>query len=74
MKRWIGGMGMLFGILTMALEIYGLKVLQALERTSGTWRINAWGYATEAPCAVALTVTVLVIVVSAVLFFGGEEK
>ena len=73
MKKTVGGVGTVVGLLVLALEIYGLKVLQALEMAHGQWRTNVWSYALEAPCAVALVLTVVVIVVSAVWWHGGEQ-
>ena len=68
MKRFIGAIGIILGGLFLSLEIYMLKVIQSLEMIHGEWRTNAWGYAGESPCTIALILTVAVIIFSFVTF------
>jgi len=73
MRRNTGAIGMILSVLFLSLEIYGLKVLQALEKTSGAWWTSAWRYACEAPCAVALVLTSAVLLFSLYLFLTGGK-
>ena len=72
MKRSIGAFGIICGMLFLSIEIYGFKVLQALEKIHGQWWTDAWGYAFEPPCAVALVLTIGVTVFSFYLFLTGK--
>lgn len=74
MKRNIGFMGLIMGSLSLALEIYAFKFLQALEMANGKWYTNAWMYATEPQCAIALLVTVVVILVSLWGILATDKK
>ncbi len=73
MKRVAGFIGIILGILFLSIEIYSLRVLQALEKVHGEWRTNAWSYASEAPCAVALILTIGVIFFSLYLFLTAKD-
>ena len=67
MKRLIGSLGVLFGTLVLSLQLYGLKWIQSLEKMHGEWWYDVWMYATEPPCAIALLLTVAVLIVSAAI-------
>ncbi len=73
MKKFVGAIGIICGILFLSIEIYSLRVLQALERISGSWRINVWMYACEPPCTVALILTVGVVLFSIYLFYKKDD-
>lgn len=74
MKRTIGAVGMILGVLCLSLEVYGLRILQALDRAHGEWYTSAWRYAGEPTSAAALILTAAVVLFSAVLFFAGKDE
>ncbi|BAL00710.1 hypothetical protein OBV_35110 [Oscillibacter valericigenes Sjm18-20] len=57
----------------MSLEIYMFKVIQSLEKIHGEWLTNAWDYAGESPCTIALILTVSVIIFSLVIFYTKKD-
>lgn len=73
MKKVVGALGIIFGILFLSIEIYGFRVLQALEKLDGNWMTSAWSYAYEPPCAAALVLTVGVILFSLYLFLAKND-
>lgn len=73
MKKFTGAIGMILGGLFLSLEIYMLKVIQSLEMIHGSWRTNAWSYACESPCTIALILTVSVIIFSLVIFYTKKD-
>lgn len=74
MKKSIGAIGLLLGVLVFSLELYGLKLVQSLEMVHGVWARNVWHYATEAPCTVALVLTAAEIVCSVVVLLTGKNE
>lgn len=73
MKKAVGALGIIFGILFLSIEIYGFRVLQTLEKLDGNWMTRAWSYAHEPPCAAALALTVGVILFSLYLFLAKND-
>lgn len=73
-KKSVGLMGMIFGGLFLSLELYLLKGIQLIEKSSGSWYEDVWVYAGQFPINVALLVTVAVILVSALVFFMAKEE
>ena len=73
MKKFFGTIGIICGTLFLSIEIYSFRILQALEKISGSWRNNAWSYACEPPCAVALILTVGVVMFSIHLFIEKDD-
>ena len=69
MKKQVGIAGILFGLLVLSAELYGSKVIQALEMAKGQWRSDAWGYLQEPQCLVAVVITAAVILYSCYLAF-----
>ena len=69
MKKQVGIAGILFGLLVLSAELYGLKVIQALEMAKGQWRSDAWGYLQEPQCLAAVVITAAVILYSCYLTF-----
>lgn len=69
MKKQVGIAGILFGLLVLSVELYGLKVIQALEMAKGQWRSDAWGYLQEPQCLIAVVITAAVILYSCYLAF-----
>lgn len=74
MKKFAGLIGFILGVLFLCLEIYSLRVLQALEKIHGEWWNDAWSYASEPPCAVALIFTIGVTCFSLYLFLKGKDN
>lgn len=69
MKKQVGIAGILFGLLVLSVELYSLKVIQALEMAKGQWRSDAWGYLQEPQCLIAVVITAAVILYSCYLAF-----
>ena len=69
MKKQVGIAGILFGLLVLSAELYGLKVIQTLEMAKGQWRSDAWGYLQEPQCLIAVVITAAVILYSCYLAF-----
>ena len=69
MKKQVGIAGILFGLLVLSVELYSLKVIQALEMAKGQWRSDAWGYLQEPQCLIAVVITAAVIRYSCYLAF-----
>lgn len=74
MNKAIGFIGMVMSGLVFSLEIYGLRVLQAMEKMYGEWYTSALKYANEPCCFIALTITVICFALSLVFFFKPEKK
>ena len=74
MKKSTGAVGIIFGLLFLSLEIYGLRVLQALDKVHGSWGVNVWGYACEPPCALALILTAISILFSLYIFLANKDS
>ncbi|MEG2213962.1 MAG: hypothetical protein RRY35_08710, partial [Clostridiales bacterium] len=74
MKKTIGTIGIIAGFLILSLEIFGLQLLQYMEKAGHTYYTNVWRYAGEPPCVIALILTIGVIVFSIFTFFGAESK
>lgn len=73
--KCIGILGILFGMVVFSLELYGLKVIQALERVSGSCYVNPFRYISEEPCVViAFIITVCVVISSIVIYLYGREE
>lgn len=69
MKKQVGIAGILFGLLVLSVELYSLKVIQALEMAKGQWRSDAWGYLQEPQCLITVVITAAVILYSCYLAF-----
>ena len=63
-KSFIGRLAIIFGSLVLSLQLYGLKIIQALDMQKGSWKTNPMDYAGEAPVSFALLITI------AVIFYG----
>jgi hypothetical protein len=53
-KSFIGRLAIIFGSLVLSLQLYGLKIIQALDKQKGSWKTNPMDYAGEAPMSIAL--------------------
>lgn len=67
-------MGIIFGGLFLSLEVYLLKLVQIIDKSTGSWFENAWEYANEPTCKIALLITVAVIIFSFYLFFASKDS
>lgn len=73
--KCIGILGILFGMFVLSLELYGLKIIQALERISGSCYMNSFMYISEEPCIViAFIINVCVVISSVVIYLYGREE
>ncbi|MDI9496070.1 MAG: hypothetical protein QM227_07365 [Bacillota bacterium] len=61
-KSFIGRLAIIFGSLVLSLQLYGLKIIQALDKQKGSWKTNPMDYAGEAPMSIALVITIVVII------------
>jgi hypothetical protein len=52
-KSFIGRLAIIFGSLVLSLQLYGLKIIQALDMQKGSWKTNPMDYAGEAPVSIA---------------------
>lgn len=67
--------GIIFGSLFLSLELCVIKLLQCLDRVSGSWYEDIRVYIGQFPCNIGLFITAAVIVFSAVLFLkSGNHK
>lgn len=73
--RGMGLLGLMLSALTLSLELSLLKLIQMLERTTGSWHENIWVYVKAFPMNLALALTLAVMVGSALLAgWGGRVK
>jgi len=72
--KCIGILGILLGMFVFSLELYGLKVIQALEKISGSYYENPFHYISEEPCIVIpFIITVCIVISSIVIYLYGRE-
>lgn len=72
-QKAVGLTGIIFGMLFLSLELYMLKIIQLLEKAAGNWYDNVWKYASQCPANIAITITVCVIIFSAVIFVTAKK-
>lgn len=72
-KKVVGLLGIIFGGLFLSLELYMLKLVQFIDIPKGSWFENAWEYAKEPPCNIALIITVAVIAFSFYIFLTSKD-
>lgn len=66
-KLEIGSIAIIFGGLLLSLEMYCLKVIQALDMMNGDWLTNTIDYAKDTSIILALIVTICVIAFGIIL-------
>ncbi len=73
-RKFLGAIVILVGVCKLSLEIYGLKVLQLLDKASRTifWD-SPWRYFSESPVVVSFLIT-LVILITGLVFIVQKEK
>ena len=64
----------MFGTLVLSLELYGLKLIQIIDKSTGTsfWP-HAWLYLKEAPIPIAVMITVCIIIAGVVMMFTKDK-
>ena len=67
-RKQIGQIGMMASALILSLEMFSLKILQSLDKTS------AWSYLTCPTSLLTLLLILIVFVVSLVLYLNGKEN
>lgn len=71
-KKQIGQIGMIFSALILSLELFSLKILQALDQIAGSWETNIWTYFTYPTSLAALLIVAVVFVASLALYLVGK--
>lgn len=74
MKKNIALLGIIFGGFFFSLELYLLKILQLLEKTTGSWFENILEYAKSFPVNLSFLLTGFIILFCFGLFFFGKNK
>lgn len=72
-RKAVGLLGIIFGGLTLSLELFLLRVIQGLEMVKGSWSPNVWNYAKQSPCIWALLLTAGILIFSLILIFDTKE-
>lgn len=73
MQKIIGLIGILSGALLLSLELYMLKFIQLLEKTTGSWYDDVWRYAIQYPSNIALLIPVCIIIFSLIVFLTAKK-
>ena len=74
MKRYVGLIGIILSGLVLSLEIYMLQMIQTLEKIYGRWKNNALWYAGEPSCAIALIITIVILILSIYIFASSKRE
>lgn len=72
-KSLVGSLAIIFGSLVLSLQVYGLKIIQGLDKQKGSWRTNAIDYLREAPISLAICLTIAVIIYGFILVLGTDK-
>lgn len=64
---------MILGSAVLSMELFGLRLLQMLEKTTGSWYSSVWAYAQEPIILLSLGITVCIILISAVSLIYKTE-
>lgn len=72
-RRFLGSIFILVGLCKLSLEIYGLRVLQLLDKASRTtsWS-NPWRYFSGSPVVVSFLITLVILITGLVLIVPKE--
>lgn len=71
--KCIGILGMLLTTLAFALELYGLKVIQVIDKSSGSFFSDPFQYFSEPCVKIAFIITIIIMVCSIVVYLYGKE-
>lgn len=72
-RRFLGSIFILVGLCKLSLEIYGLKVLQLLDKASRTSsHTNPWRYFSGSPVVVPFLITLVILITGLVLIVPKE--
>lgn len=63
----------MIGSLVFSLELYGLKLIQTIDKSSGSWHGNVWTYAGDQPILLALIITSIIIIINLILLFSEKK-
>lgn len=74
MRKNIAFGGIILGGFVFSFELYLLKIIQSLDKTTGSWFENIGEYAKTFPINVSLFVTVFIILFCFGLLFFGKNK
>lgn len=58
----LGSLAIILGCLVLSMELFGLKIIQGLDKVKGSWHTDPFSYAEEVPVALALWITVAIII------------
>lgn len=72
-RKTVGLLGIIFGGLTLSLELFLLRMIQGMDMVRGQWWEDVWRYALEFPCNWALLLTAVILILSLVLIFDKKE-
>lgn len=72
-RKAVGLLGIIFGGLTLSLELFLLRMIQGMDMVRDQWWEDVWRYALEFPCNWALLLTVAILILSLVLIFDKKE-
>ena len=70
----LGRLAIILGCLVLSMELFGLKIIQGLDMAKGSWHTNPFSYAEEVPVALALWITVAIIVYGSWIVFVELKK
>lgn len=72
-RKSVGLLGIIFGGLTLSLELFLLRMIQGMDMVRGQWWEDVWVYAGQFPCNWALLLTAGILIFSLVLIFDKKE-
>lgn len=74
MKKNIALLGIILGGFLFSFELYLLKILQFLDKTTGSWFENILEYTKSFPVNLSFLLTIFIILFCFGLFFFGKNK
>ena len=72
--RHLGILGMIISVSILSLECFLLRMVQALEQTSGSWYYNVAEYAKEPIILLSFALVIGVLIYSIICIFWDSEK
>jgi hypothetical protein len=72
-NKMVALIGIIFGGLFLSFELYLLKIVQFIDKSTGSWFEDIWEYAKMPPCSIALLITVAVIAFSFYIFLTSKD-
>ncbi|NDO46327.1 hypothetical protein [Clostridium sp. MD294] len=72
--KYIGIAGILLTAMLFSLELYGLQLIQVIDKSSGTdFRPDPFGYFSEPCIRIAFIITIIVMICNIMLYLYGKE-